>query len=67
MLSGLKINLSKCKAVWFGKQRFSHIKLCEELNLTWDDSFKLLGIEFDSDLAKMDTNFFKKMQDIKPY
>ena len=64
-LSGLKINLGKCKAVWIGRNRFSRVKLCEDLKLIWDDCFTLLGIELDSDLAKMDTNFRKKMDEIE--
>jgi hypothetical protein len=32
-ISGLKINLKKCKAVWIGKHRFSNLKLCEEFKL----------------------------------
>ena len=56
-ISGLKINLSKCKAVWIGKNRFFNIKLCEELKLIWTNKFRLLGIDFDSDLAHMDSNF----------
>ena len=63
-LSGLKINLSKCKAVWIGKNRFSNMKLCEDLNLIWTDKFKLLGVDFDSDLALMDENFKNKIQEI---
>ena len=64
-ISGLKINLSKCKAVWFGRNRFLNIKLCEEYNLIWTNKFRLLGIDFDSDLAHMDTNFKTKIEDIK--
>ena len=60
-ISGLKINLGKCKAVWIGKKRFSQEKLCPNLKLIWSDSFSLLGLEFDSDLAKMDTNFRDKI------
>jgi hypothetical protein len=60
-ISGLKINLGKCKAVWIGKNRFSKEKLCPNLKLIWSDTFSLLGLEFDSDLAKMDTNFKDKI------
>ena len=63
-LSGLKINLNKCKAVWIGSKRKDK-KICDNLNILWADEFKLLGIEFDSDLAKMDTNFRKKLDEIK--
>ena len=63
-LSGLKINLSKCKAIWIGSKRREH-KICEDFNLIWDTKFRLLGIDFDSDLAQMDTNFRKKVDEIK--
>ena len=63
-ISGLKINLSKCKAVWIGKNRFSDIKICENLNLIWTNKFRLLGIDFDTDLAMMDTNFESKLAEI---
>ena len=63
-LSGLKINLSKCKAVWIGKNRFSEIKLCSNLKLIWTNKFKLLGVDFDSDLAEMDNNFKCKFNKI---
>ena len=64
-ISGLKINLGKCKAVWIGRNRFFRVKLCQDLKLIWDDCFTLLGIDFDSDLAKMDTNFRKKLDQIE--
>ena len=64
-ISGLKINLSKCKAVWIGKNRFDNNTLCEDLKLIWTNEFRLLGIDFDSDLAKMDNNFRHKMEEIK--
>ena len=63
-LSGLKINLSKCKAVWIGKNRFLNIKICEDYPFIWTNKFRLLGVDFDSDLANMDTNFLIKLQEI---
>ena len=63
-ISGLKINLSKCKAVWIGKYRFSNDQMCEHLKLIWTNKFRLLGIDFDSDLAQMDTNFETKINEI---
>ena len=63
-LSGLKINLSKCKAVWIGKNRFYNIKFCEDLQLIWTNNFRLLGVDFDSDLAFMDKNFENKIKEI---
>ena len=62
-VSGLKINLSKCKAVWIGKNRFLNVKLCEDCKLIWTNKFRLLGVDFDSDSADMDTNFRKKIED----
>ena len=64
-ISGLKINLGKCKAVWIGAKRFCKDKLCTEFKLIWSNNFSLLGVDFDSDLANMDTNFNKKMDDIQ--
>ena len=64
-ISGLKINLSKCKAVWIGKSRFNNFKMCENLKLIWTSEFRLLGVDFDNDLAKMDLNFRTKLDEIK--
>ena len=64
-ISGLQINLTKCKAVWIGRNRFFNLKLCQELGLIWSSTFRLLGIDFDSDLANMDTNFRTKMDEVK--
>ena len=64
-ISGLNINLGKCKAVWVGRSRFSQERLCQDLKLIWSNSFTLLGIDFDSDLAKMDTNFLTKIEEIE--
>ena len=60
-ISGLKINLTKCKAVWIGRNRGFNFKICEDLRLIWAHNFTLLGIELDSDLANMDTNFRKNV------
>ena len=59
-ISGLKTNLGKCKAVWIGKNRFSKLQICPDLKLIWSDNFTLLGVDFDSDLAKMDSDFRRK-------
>ena len=64
-LSLLKINVSKTKAVWFGREHNSNIRFCEEDNLDWDTSFKLLGITFDNNLEKMDENFFEKIKEME--
>ena len=59
-LSGLKISVTKTKAVWFGSKYDSNDKLCHDLQLKWVKSFTLLGIDFDSGLLKMGANFDKK-------
>ena len=41
------------------------LKLCENLNLIWTNKFRLLGIDFDSDLAFMDSNFRDKIEEIE--
>ena len=65
LISGLKINSNKCKAVSFGKRRFDDNTICNDLKIIWSKQFRLLGIDFDADLSKMDTNFKTKMEEIK--
>ena len=64
-LSGLKINLSKTKAVWFGKEYNSTMKLCPDLKLEWAKDFTLLGIKFDNYLQNMESNFLEKFEKIE--
>ena len=64
-LSGLKINLAKTKAIWFGSQHNSEIKLCPDLNLKWVKTFTLLGINFDNNLENMQQNFTDKIESIE--
>ena len=64
-LSGLKISVSKTKAIWFGAgSNYTH-KLCPDIPLVWDTEFTLLGIEFDNSLSKMERNFDTKLDDIR--
>ena len=56
-LSGLKVSVSKTKAIWFGKDAATLSPLCSDLNLDWVVTFKLLGIEFHSNLEDMEVNF----------
>ena len=65
LLSGLKISLSKTKAVWFGSAHDSDIKLCPELELNWVKKFELLGINFDNNLESMSKNFDQKIAKIE--
>ena len=61
----MKINLSKCKAVWIGKRRFDDKTICSNLKIIWSKKFRLLGVDFDADLSEMNTNFIAKIEEIK--
>ena len=64
-ISGLKISVSKTKAVWFGIQHNNPPRLCPDLPLDWDNKFRLLGVDFFSNLEGMDCNFLSKMEEIR--
>ena len=64
-LSGLKISVSKTKAIWFGSGSSNTFQICPDLNLDWDSSFKLLGIDFKNDLIGMESNYESKVNEIK--
>ena len=64
-LSGLKISMSKTKAIWFGSGFDNNNKLCPDLSLDWDSEFTLLGIDFNNNLDNMDRNFDKKIKVIE--
>ena len=64
-MSGLKINLSKTSAIWFGVGHNNRQQLCPEFNLEWTTTFKLLGITFDNNLTNMETNFTEKVNEIE--
>ena len=49
----LKLNFDKTSAVWLGTMKGSKEILCPELNLSWTDTFMLLGISFPTDLETM--------------
>ena len=53
LCSGLKLNFDKTSAVWLGSMKRSTEILCPELNLSWSNTFKLLGIYFHIDLENM--------------
>ena len=63
-LSGLKILVTKTKAIWFGKDADSDLKLCKEENLVWSRTFSLLGLDFDNKLENMKKNYSEKINDI---
>ena len=54
--SGLKINLGKTYLTIFGMY-FEKPRFVDELNIKWCVGFKLLGMQFDSTLSKMHTNY----------
>ena len=64
-LSGLKISMSKTKAIWFGKDCNKNNNLCPDLDLDWDCNFTLLGIDFNNNLENMEQNFDKKIKVIE--
>ena len=64
-LSGLKISMSKTKAVWFGCGCENKVSLCPDLNLDWSSTFRLLGVDFRNNLKGMETNFESKIEEIK--
>ena len=64
-LSGLKISVTKTKAIWIGSKADSNDKLCPELGLKWVKTFALLGVNFDNALEHMDDNFDKKIKNIE--
>ena len=45
-VSGLKINLSKTKAIWIGSNRFKQDGICHDLGLDWVHEFVALGIKY---------------------
>ena len=63
-LSGLKISVSKTKAIWFGEGSSYTHKLCPDLTLDWDTKFRLLGIDFTNNLEGMENNFHCKLEEI---
>ena len=54
-ISGLKCNVSKTKVIPVGN--FETGGLCDDLGLTWDDKFTILGVDIDNKLNCLDNNF----------
>ena len=53
-ISGLRISVSKTKAIWFGSGYGNTHQLCPDLLLDWTTKFRLLGIDFSNNLVDMD-------------
>ena len=64
-ISGLKIQLEKTQVVVFGNMPQGNYKLCPEIALAWNQSFKLLGINFDPTLKNMKENYNEKILEIE--
>ena len=65
--SGLHINIEKTRVIWFGSMKGSNLKLCNELNLSWDQGpFTVLGIKFSTKLKEMiQINYTEKIREVK--
>ena len=48
LISGLKINVEKTKAIKFGVTRDSRMTLCDDLELIWTHEFTSLGIVYNT-------------------
>ena len=64
-LSGLKISVTKTKAIWFGTSVEKLDNICTDLNLDWVQNFRLLGVDFDKNLENMAENYTNKVGEIK--
>ena len=63
-VSGLKIQLEKTQVIVFGAIPDGDYKLCPDIQLKWEQSFTLLGIQFDPSLNNMQLNIDKKIEEI---
>lgn len=51
LMSGLKINVDKTRAVWIGSMSNSDRKLCKEVSLDWNQNpLKILGVIFTTEV-----------------
>ena len=51
LMSGLKINVEKTRAIWIGSLSHSNRQLCKEYKRDWSQgSFKLLGVNFTAEV-----------------
>ena len=61
LISGLAANLDKTNVIPYGKFFDPGCKICPDLDVKWVDNFKLLGIEIDNKLEKLNINFEKAL------
>ena len=57
--------MSKSKAIWFGSEINSNVRLLPHLGLLWSKTFTLLGLEFDNALLNMEKNIADKLKTIE--
>ena len=48
---------TKLKSFQFGKFFNPKVKICPDLELEWDNKFKLLGLNIDNNLQNIDNHF----------
>jgi hypothetical protein len=56
-ISGLSANLDKTKVIPIGAHFNPKVRICADLNMEWDNKFKLLGFNIDNKLKDIDGNF----------
>lgn len=64
-ISGLKANIDKTHAIWFGSECDSIVELCPDLCLKWSTNFEALGIKYDSSLLNMNVNLTDALEKIR--
>ena len=64
-LSGLEIHLKKTQCIIFGKKDQHTPTLCHDLDLDWNQKFKLLGVTFNADTLDYSENFNIKIEEMK--
>ena len=65
LISGLQANIDKTHVIPIGLITDPAVILCPDLGLNWTSSFKLLGLEIDSKLEKLQENMEKKIVKVK--
>ena len=64
-ISGLACNLDKTSVIPIGTNTNINDKLCQELNLVWEENFTILGFEIDNKLSNLEKNYTKIKEKIK--
>ena len=51
IMSGLKLNIEKTRAIWIGSMNKSNRILCNDFKLDWNQGpFKILGVTFTTEV-----------------